>query len=926
MVGIHGNSRGLPGPEEIWREGWRHAAESDLEVRSVRRQLALALAAGASLLISACGGGGGRIGTAYVLTVNSSNPATGVEIGVTTAGNNSTTHGTTSFSRTYIAGSSFALSAPALVGANIFSSWSGCASATTVTCALTLNADTTVTANYLTPAMSTPAVTVTPSSSSITIRQPLPVTVAVAGLAGGVTPSGTVTLSGGGYSSAVTTLSRGSAQFNIPAGALSVGSDTLQAVYAPDTASSAVYGAAAGAAVVAVSVPAIITPTVTVTPSSSSVTTRQALSVSVAVAGSAGGDPPTGTVTLAGGGYSSTVTTLSGGSAQFNIPAGALSTGSDTLQAAFTPDTASAPVYGVASGAATVTVAVPAIITPTVTVTPSLLTISTAQAMTVAVAVSDSSGSGTPTGTVTLTGGSYRSGPVTLGGGNATIDLPAGSLAMGTDTLAASYAPDSASASIYSAAAGTSSAVTVVVATTITVDQSSLGPAVSSQLLGMNMAYWYDPSTPAIVPAFQQAGIRGVRWPGGSGANDYHWATNTLCSGAYTAPAAAFDIFVADVIQPANLDVALTANYSTDAACTGPGDPAEAAAWVQNALDNGNSVTHVTVGNENWGFWETDLHALSHDPTTYANATATGYYPQIKAVNPKVLVGVGVNPWNSPAWDPIVLSLAKYDFVEYHYYAGGPFAEDDTYLVQQAAQQVTTDVNAIKAELATAGKPDTPIFFGEIGSVYNNPGKQSTSITQALFAGQVLGEMMNDGVSRAAWWLAFGGCDSDPTANNFSSSLYGWQNFGGYMVFSDGLPETDCAGADIPTVPAGTLLPTARAFQLFSTVAVDGEHVLTAKVSGDTTDVRVYAATTNGGTGAALVIFNLNQTASEPVAIELSKQSESSSVTVETYSKAIYDQSKANVWADPTNLSLGAQTFPLALTLDPWSMNVVIVK
>ena len=64
-----------------------------------------------------------------------------------------------------------------------------------------------------------------------------------------------------------------------------------------------------------------------------------------------------------------------------------------------------------------------------------------------------------------------------------------------------------------------------------------------------------------------------------------------------------------------------------------------------------------------------------------------------------------------------------------------------------------------------------------------------------------------------------------------------------------------------PTAPAlgpfGTMSPTARAFQLFSQVAVNGESVLSATVAGDTTDVRAYAATNNGGT--ALVLFNLTR-------------------------------------------------------------------
>jgi hypothetical protein len=129
--------------------------------------------------------------------------------------------------------------------------------------------------------------------------------------------------------------------------------------------------------------------------------------------------------------------------------------------------------------------------------------------------------------------------------------------------------------------------------------------------------------------------------------------------------------------------------------------------------------------------------------------------------------------------------------------------------------------------------------------------------------------------------------------------------------------------------------PTARAFQLFSNVAVTGENVLTATVAGDTTDVRAYAATHSGG--QALVLFNLNETTSQPVTVTLSGKVSSSGVSVETYDKAIYDLSGSptgtppdpagtSTWAPPTTTTLGAQNLPLSLTLAPWSMNVVIVQ
>jgi len=96
-------------------------------------------------------------------------------------------------------------------------------------------------------------------------------------------------------------------------------------------------------------------------------------------------------------------------------------------------------------------------VAPTVTLTPSASSITTAQSSTVTVSVSGASGNPTPTGSVTLTSGSYTSAPATLSGGSATIDVPAGSLATGSDTLTATYTPDSNSTSLYSTASGTAS-------------------------------------------------------------------------------------------------------------------------------------------------------------------------------------------------------------------------------------------------------------------------------------------------------------------------------------------------------------------------------------------------------------------------------------------------------------------------------------
>jgi hypothetical protein len=451
---------------------------------------------------------------------------------------------------------------------------------------------------------------------------------------------------------------------------------------------------------------------------------------------------------------------------------------------------------------------------------------------------------------------------------------------------------------------------------TVSVNTAKPGAVITNKILGANMANWYDITQSGLASSLKTTRFNVLRWPGGSASDTFHWQTNTECNGGYVDTNSTFDAFMADVAKPAGADVGVTLNYGSNAACNAGGDPTEAAAWVTYAAQKGYNVTHWTVGNEVYGSWEYDLHSVPHDPTTYANAVATGYYPDIKQANPKALVGVVVNPGNSPPWDPIVLSTAKYDFVEYHYYAQAPGQESDSYLVGSAAHAFAQDIAAVKADLKSAGHASTPIYVGELGSVYSNPGKQTSSITQALFAGQVLGEMMNAGVARATWWLGYGGC-SDASSGNFSSSLYGWQSFGGYMLFSDGLPEYGCSSA--PALARGVPLPTVRVFQVMSLIAHGGEHALPTTVSG--TGVRAYAATQ--GTGTAVALFNTSETASASVTVSIGSQASSGSVVETVYDKAIYDRSKNGVWAGPATTKLGAVTLPLTVTLSPWSTTVL---
>jgi hypothetical protein len=172
------------------------------------------------------------------------------------------------------------------------------------------------------------------------------VTIVVSGGSGNPAPTGSVVLVSGSYSSAATSLSGGSVIINIPAGSLALGSNTLTVSYPGDSNYVSAVGTYSTVTVTKV------TTTVSVIPSSSSITTLQSLSVKVTVSGT---PPPTGTVTLTSGSYTSAITTLSNGSATILIPAGALAIGIDTLTVIYPGDSN----YYSATGTATVTVTVP---------------------------------------------------------------------------------------------------------------------------------------------------------------------------------------------------------------------------------------------------------------------------------------------------------------------------------------------------------------------------------------------------------------------------------------------------------------------------------------------------------------------------------------------------------------------------------------
>jgi hypothetical protein len=457
----------------------------------------------------------------------------------------------------------------------------------------------------------------------------------------------------------------------------------------------------------------------------------------------------------------------------------------------------------------------------------------------------------------------------------------------------------------------------------IVLDAASKGPTVSADIYGASLDTWYQFWNPFVNPSLRDTGIHLVRFPGGSESDAYHWENGgTLCANmGYITPGATFDRLMTSTARPLQLDISITLNYGSNPTCNGGGLPSEAAAWVAYAKRAGYNVPYWTVGNEVYGSWEYDLHSSPHDANAYATAFRSGYYPLVKKANPNAQLGV-VGDFDQPkaaAWNRVVFrNSGPFDFVEIHYYPQYD-TDSDSFLLGQAVDKFEKELAGLRTEMTADGvKPSVPLYLGEFNNDAGNEGKQSVSIVNGLYLGQMLGTLMNAGVPRATWWVAYGSCDQ---SGDYSSSLYGWQNFGSEALFSDGLPDSYEGCGSTPAIPGGTPFPPARVMALFHATVPPGSTVRTVRVPSSLhSSIRAYAFAV--GSGYALVMFNNTLTAA-PVTATVRNGSGAYTAKLWTYGKSQYDESKNNQWVGPSSTSLGSVSSSVPLTLQPYSMTVL---
>jgi len=343
------------------------------------------------------------------------------------------------------------------------------------------------------------------------------------------------------------------------------------------------------------------------------------------------------------------------------------------------------------------------------------------------------------------------------------------------------------------------------------------GPAtVGSSALGVNLDSW-DPlpagsGAPFVDALISSAGLRQLRYPGGSFADEFDWSTTTdsaTCHGAVTAACSrpdpfGFDRFAAQA-QRAGASAFLTVDY-------GSGTPAEAAQWVAHAATvSGAGPTLWEVGNESYSCYETNDHLVAsptfirgftpggpHCPSTaqmarsYA-ADAPPYLAAIEQADPGARVGV---PWafsgsvaagagvaDADTWNREVLHALgpKVGFVDAHWYPFDTIQGVSADRILASVRTIPIAAAHIRATLHHYA-PDAGFTVGET-NISERPTTADFGPVSALFAAATSLEWLAAGAAGVDWW----------DLNNYGSPATG--DFG---LVSSGTPETEPAGTPFP--------------------------------------------------------------------------------------------------------------------------------
>ena len=444
-------------------------------------------------------------------------------------------------------------------------------------------------------------------------------------------------------------------------------------------------------------------------------------------------------------------------------------------------------------------------------------------------------------------------------------------------------------------------AVAAAVAIVLSEQPSGTGNAavlfrLSAAPLGVNVAPWdgvyTGTSADVIQPLLSAAGVKQLRYGGGSYADYYDWQTNTSIgnclpdntTASSTATCAStnsldFGLFSKQA-SAIGADKFVTVNY-------GSGTPAQAAAWVTAAKRTaGEHGALWEIGNETYGCYEVD-NELAGPPVNYkgyrpATGSASGDFstcPQttqgpaagtktlatsyaanaltfmkaMKKADPAAVIGV---PWafgksvqgssvaDANEWNSTVLGTDGADagFVDAHFYpftfsgaTGGSNPSDAQVL--QALRIIPSLQASIRAGLA-AHDPGAADVVGETAASSNTTTTVCTPVGALFAAGDALS------------WLAAG-----------AQSVDWWD------MNNDGNSGTSCTSPDFGLFTSSATTPVPYTpnygYLLASTLARPGARLGFLTTSGSA-DVLAYQSVLPGGKHAVAFI-NLDTSAAHTV-------------------------------------------------------------
>ncbi|GGK86586.1 alpha-L-arabinofuranosidase [Planomonospora parontospora subsp. parontospora] len=376
--------------------------------------------------------------------------------------------------------------------------------------------------------------------------------------------------------------------------------------------------------------------------------------------------------------------------------------------------------------------------------------------------------------------------------------------------------------------------------------------------IGTNHAIWDSRlGSDETADLLKAAGMKLLRYPGGSYSDIYHWADHTA-PGGYVAPDTDFDTFMRGV-RRTGAQPMVTANYGT-------GTAEEAAAWVRHAnVTKGYGVKYWEIGNENYGngrygtAWEADEHA-DKSPAEYARHVVA-YSDAMKAVDPTIKIGaVLTTPANWPdglvaegdagTWNEVVLATAgsKIDFVILHWYPG---ALDRT-------AHVPDMIHLTRQQIAKYAGPGSE-RIGIAMTEFNTGSSSNGTNTQpgALAAADAYATLLANGVFTVDWWNVRNGIGN-------VTQVEGHTDYGDFGLLSSGTCTSD-GGVCEPEV--NTPFAPYYALQMVSRFARPGDRFIRAAT--DQEKVTAHAVRRADG-GLAVLLINTSSDTSYPVTIDYS--------------------------------------------------------